>query len=201
MEFKLTYEGELPSEGNPAQKHRIRKALHPQLVQLWESDLMLKDIKERGADVLNYQERTTHSHAHYFQELADKCRNGTFRFLPLVTKDLDLVCSLEILILRREPPGDLVKAGGDIDNRIKTLFDALRVPRDANEIPPGAMPGPAEDPFYCLLEDDSLIVDFKVSADRLLAPPSPEESATDVRLLLNVKIKPTVVTIGNVGFF
>ena len=35
MEFTLTYDGPLPSNGRPPQKHDIRKALHPQLKELW----------------------------------------------------------------------------------------------------------------------------------------------------------------------
>ena len=35
MEFRLTYEGELKSNGSPKHKHEIRRALHGQLKQLW----------------------------------------------------------------------------------------------------------------------------------------------------------------------
>ena len=161
---------------------------------------MLKDIKERGVEILDHDQRRVGYHPSYCTDLAAKHTNGAFRFLPLITKDLDLVCTLEILILRRENPGDLVKTGGDIDNRIKTLFDALRVPHGLDEIPTGVLPLQGEDPFYCLLEDDSLIVDFKVSTDRLLAPPPPGEPDTNVHVLLSVRVKPTLMTTGNIGF-
>jgi hypothetical protein len=200
VEFRMIYEGRLPSNGSPTEKHTIRKVFHPQLLKLWDADPMLKEIKQRGVEILDPNRRRIEYHPAYFGDLAMKHRNGAFRFLPLVTKELDLVCILELLILRRENPGDLVKTGGDIDNRIKTLFDALRVPNRPDEIPAGISPAAGEDPFYCLLEDDSLIVDFKVSADRLLAPPPPGEAETNVHILLTVKIMPTVMTTGNIGF-
>src|SRR6266851_770445 len=41
-----------------------------------------------------------------------------YYFVPLVTSELSLVCSLDIVLRRRQPPGSLVKHGGDIDNRL-----------------------------------------------------------------------------------
>jgi hypothetical protein len=38
MRFTLTYSGPLPSKGNPAAKHDIRLALHPQLKNLWRQN-------------------------------------------------------------------------------------------------------------------------------------------------------------------
>ncbi|MCA1626043.1 MAG: hypothetical protein LC768_07980 [Acidobacteria bacterium] len=57
-----------------------------------------------------------------------------YRFVPLVSRDNFMICGLDILFLRRENPGDLILRGGDIDNRIKTLLDALRMPDDCNEV-------------------------------------------------------------------
>ena len=57
-----------------------------------------------------------------------------FKFAPLVNKKLELVSELDILFLRPEEPGQIV-SGGDIDNCLKTLFDALRCPSNKHEIP------------------------------------------------------------------
>ena len=92
-----------------------------------------------------------------------------FRWLPLVTEAWGLACSLDILFLRRDNPGNLIERGGDIDNRIKVLLDAWRRPRDANEVR-GQQPAEGESPFFCLLEDDRLINEVKVNTDRLLLP-------------------------------
>lgn len=51
---------------------------------------------------------------------------------------------------------------GDIDNRLKTLFDALRLPNQTNELVGYDNPAPDENPFFCLLEDDSLITHVSV---------------------------------------
>jgi hypothetical protein len=57
-----------------------------------------------------------------------------YRFVPLVTLDLELLCNIEILFLRFGNPGGVINRVGDIDNRLKTLFDALSMPRDANQL-------------------------------------------------------------------
>jgi hypothetical protein len=110
---------------------------------------------------------------------------------------LQIVCSLDILFLRPDYPGEVIKSG-DIDNRLKTLFDALRIPGpDANELG-GCLPEADEDPLYCLLEDDALITEVAVKTDVLLQPISGKTS--DARLVMTVRIKPIEATIANLGF-
>jgi hypothetical protein len=97
-------------------------------------------------------------------------KTGNFRFVPLVAKCFATACCLDILLLRPEGSDPLVSQAGDIDNRIKTLFDALRIPKpDETE---GLTPAEGENPFFCLLEDDALILEFHISTDRLLVPPA-----------------------------
>ena len=80
--------------------------------------------------------------------------------VPLVTADMGLRCSLDILLLRPEEDRFIFNAG-DIDGQIKTLFDALRMPNDLKET--GEV-GPQQDetPFFCLLEDDKLIFPWEL---------------------------------------
>jgi hypothetical protein len=113
-------------------------------------------------------------------------RLGEFWFVPLVSQTAGLVAELDILFVRPQLPGAVVSSGGDLDNRIKTLLDALRVPR-AGEIAATDRPGESEDPFYCLLEDDILVTRLAVTADQLLQPLEPEE----VLLVIHVGIKKT----------
>ena len=87
--------------------------------------------------------------------------------------------------------------GGDLDNRLKTLLDALRAPNDPQELPAGASPQSDEDPFYCLLEDDKLIIGLSVTNDRLLRPTA---NPKHVVLLIHVAPEPTYSTIGSVHF-
>ena len=97
---------------------------------------------------------------------------------------LNLACAIDILFLRHEDPGSLVLQGGDIDGRIKTLFDALRIPSEEEEKVGGA---PTDNPLYCLLESDSLISDLSVRTARLLGDRTKKPHA--VRLTIDITIK------------
>lgn len=110
-----------------------------------------------------------------------------YRFVPLISRYFGTACSLNILFLRRDNPGNLIKSGGDIDNRLKVLFDGLTVPEHENHVDGPAQAG--EDPFFCLLEDDALITDVSVTTDRLLLPMETDEHIHNVHLILHVKTK------------
>lgn len=115
-----------------------------------------------------------------------------FTFLPIVTRFLEVVCELDILFLRPEEAGAIIKNDGDIDNRLKIIFDALRMPSDASEVPPGDSPRPEELPYFCcLLEDDALITKVTLRADRLLVLNS---DPSHVRLVINVGLKASHLT-------
>jgi hypothetical protein len=178
MNFRLFYRGPIPSgsDVSPRHKHRIRKALHPQLAELWSQNAKWWGDPEEMGYICN--------------------RNG-FNFVPVVRKEHLLDCSIEILFLRRDHPGNLVKSGGDIDNRIKTLFDGFRVPHSIGELG-GYSPETDEDPFFVLLEDDSLITELSVTTDRLLTPPAESERESDVVLIIQLKVNYEVPTLEHV---
>jgi len=90
-----------------------------------------------------------------------------------------------------------VTQGGDIDNRLKTLLDSLRIPQNKDELPRDDSPRDGEDPFYCLLEDDKLITRLDITSDTLLEPQS---SPSDVDLVIRVHTKVTQVTCANICF-
>jgi len=211
MEFRLTYEGFLPSSGNASRhvkyKHKIRRAFHTQLSKLWREHPCLAAkwekfpfLPPRAKQAIRvFQERgyvkdapTGLTTIDVLARQFDRCG---YQFVPLVNERFDLVCGLDVLFLRRGIPGDLIMPGGDVDNRIKTLFDALRVPKDGSEIdgPPGAN----ESPFFCLLQDDSLITEFKVTTDQLLKPMRPNQNESEVVLIVQVTVKATKVTLEN----
>ena len=162
VEFRLVYKGNLPSETSKPRvkdKHRIRKALHPQLRELWATHRILSELAAM---------------TRYIPDLADDHKsvsksNHIHRFVPLVTKNNYHGCSLNILFLRRDQPGGIVKHHGDIDNRLKVLFDALRYPHETQEVE-DAPQSPDENPCFCLLEDDQFIDHVSVTTDRLLTP-------------------------------
>lgn len=119
-----------------------------------------------------------------------------FTFKPLVTEKLCLISELTITMLRPEPPGSIVTHGGDIDNRLKTLLDSLKMPKETGEIPKTDFPQEGEDPFCCLLEDDKLISKLSVATDQLLEP---NQDPSIVHLLIHVRTKATRVTFHNIG--
>ena len=111
------------------------------------------------------------------------------------------MCSLEILFLRRDVPGSVIHAG-DLDNRIKTLIDALRRPQSAQELRGFEIPNEDEVPFYCLLEDDRLVTSLSVETDTLLDPADGEngEDKGHVKLVIGVTLRPFHVTMFNLSF-
>src|SRR5579863_3711656 len=184
VKFRLTYEGELHSSSNnntqTSNKHGIRKTFHPQLKRLWEGTAFLQEGADHpipsermevaeGGEALRFV--TLRPFAGRVQRLAAKFALGGYNFVPLVTEDLFLLCEIELLFLRQEPPGKII-GSGDIDGRLKTLFDALRMPKNRDEIKDetGKYLAPAEHekPFYCLLEDDKLISRVTVETDTML---------------------------------
>lgn len=195
VEFRLVYKGRLHAEGRGgagsrnAEKHAIRLAMHEQLKALWNEHPVLVPWQTPGP------ERTT------ADVIADNWQRCNMRFLPLVNNRAGLACALDILFLRRDPPGSAIITGGDIDNRLKVLLDGLKMPRECSQIPQGWQPGPDQNPLYCLMEDDNLITEIKVTSDRLLAPLEPDEHKNSVELVIHVTTKitnPMVVSIGGI---
>jgi hypothetical protein len=211
MEFRLIYSGRVlgASRTNTRSdlKHEIRREFHPQLQRLWQTNDSLKRItKFTGVehyDTHNPREITLENIGappdvdkadDFYRDLgADVITNRWercgYHFWPLVTEEYCLKCSLDILFLRPEEPGLLIRSG-DIDARIKTIFDALRMPKNLDEAG-GLGPQAGENPFFCLLEDDKLISEIKVSTDNLLLLPREREiKPNDALLVIHVKLWP-----------
>jgi len=198
MRFRLTYEGKLygpGKEGRASHKHDIRKAFHPQLRRLWHINEMLKNAPAPTLMGRNYlggwngPEDTSipQPRQKRVDWLPGEFACGPYKLLPLVTKDLDLSCGISVLYLRPEAPGAVFRSG-DIDGRLKTLFDALRIPSQTSELG-GQEPQPDENPFYCLLEDDRLVSSVSVETDTLLKVDSDQFDANDARLIITVEVR------------
>ena len=205
MKFTLTYDGELPastkSNNRATEKWLIRKALHPQLQELWGSSDILKSayknrlIPTTAAFLLMEEHHSTRSPGTdrlagpslpHHKERLDLCGPipvGSRKFIPLVRDTFALRCALRIKFLRKEEPGALVYQGGDMDNRLKTLFDALSVPNEQQLIEDPDAP----DPLHCLVEDDRLITGLTIETQRLLSRPN--ASINEVRLIIDVDVR------------
>jgi hypothetical protein len=177
MQFRLIYEGPLKSNRGPSDKQLIRRAIHPQLKELCTRP----PLQPFQRLVAARHERAT------LHDLSG------FTFVPIITERLRHVAEIDIILLTPEEPGRTITQGGDLDNRMKTLLDALRMPKVVDELPKGDVASEHESPFYCLLEDDNLISRLSVSADRLLRPVLDK---AHVLAVIQVTPRPTYSTIG-----
>jgi len=194
VEFRLLYQGILTANGGVADKFAIGRQFHPQLRNLCSEQPLLRSQLIAWGQVEAQQtlgDSFTGEDAFSFgvKRLADTHLNG-FRFMPISRKEWHLRCSLDVLFLRREKPGKVFKRG-DIDNRFKTLFDALQMPIQGQDIGRES-PGPDEDPFFVLLQEDDLIADVSLTTDRLLDVPAAHRYSRDYSILvIGVELQPT----------
>lgn len=205
LRFRLTYQGLLLSEANnggllrarASHKHSIRKHFHHQLKRLWDiTPYLMKSAIPAHHDG-NYFGQLSRQNS--IEGLAERFDFFGYRFVPLLTGDLGAICSIDVLYLRNDPPGSIFSQG-DIDNRLKTLFDALKMPTDKNQLGEYETPDADEDPFFCLLEDDSLITRASVETDTLLSPVSKNADMNDARVIVTVETKLLEVRHDNIGF-
>jgi len=208
MEFRLLYQGPLlgsdKEKTRAPHKHMIRRSFHPQLRRLWKTKYGLRTMAEqigfqhlndliqitgRPIDIADGEQRSNQLREAAFSHLANKWERARYGFIPLVTPDLSLSCSIDMLMLRPEETRMVMNAG-DLDARVKTVFDALRIPDNLEEAG-GQGPQDDETPFFCLLSDDKLVSEIRVRADELLALPGDREpKPNDVYLQIHVRIKP-----------
>jgi hypothetical protein len=190
MEFTLHYRGpQKAATGRNKRKdhkHDLRRHFHKQLKELWK----LPQLSE-------FRDSLIVPEPDALESRTPLRRVGQYHFAPLISSYFDLVASLEIVMLRPEPEGRIFVRGGDIDNRLKTLLDALKVPNDEAALPDNVSPSSAESPFFCLLEDDSLVTNVDIQTAHWLEPEV--QDSDEVVLLLRIRTKPTRVTWGNIG--
>lgn len=181
MEFTLYYRGELKANRGAKDKQALRRHFHVQLRNLWHQ-LPLKEMHK-------FLDEAPGSNTSIIKPV------NSFKFVPVVTEKLNLIAELKITFLRPESPGSLITKTGDIDNRLKTLLDALKIP-EPTALPKDDQPTASEHPFFCLLEDDCLITRVSVETDRLLDKCG---SSSEVVLLIQVTTKATRVSYNNIG--
>ena len=207
MEFTLYYKGEIRPSGNKkskkirAHKHEIRAKLHEQLKELWEQQPPLSDVQHYlnlpSGLAEEYQYAKHYPADEVVRQLPDEGRPPQATFAAVVWKSAKVLADLDITFLRPEEPGGIVATGGDIDNRLKTLLDALRIPKitlNENELPDDVTIDSLPDPFHCLLEDDSLVSSLSVRPARLLETGARRYEAL---VLIRVRTKLAPVTQAN----
>lgn len=177
--FRLTYEGHLlgSARGEPRTKHKheIRRVFHGQLTRFWRNSAFLSRAKLPDGGSLT-------------ERLANNYSRCGYRWVPLVKEGM--LCDIDVLFLRSDAPGALVKSG-DIDNRIKTLLDALRIPISVDELCGYTTPLNTENLFFVLLDDDKNIASLSVETDAMLEPLPGKDTidVNDTRLIISVGVR------------
>lgn len=191
MEFRLVYSGSLPAAGRSTTRNEtkieIRRTLSKQLRELWATHPRMRRRLEKRPWVNHWGENPDPARElwSYVEMHALRFQVAGRNYCPVISNDSGAACELNILFLRRDQPGNLIASGGDIDNRLKVLFDALRMPQNADEV--GDRHADDDAPHFCLLEDDSLITDVRITTDRLLTPIGVGEHLHDVHLVIHVR--------------
>jgi len=144
MRFSLYYRGTLRANGNREHKHDLRLHFHSQLDTLWNQP-PLSTLRDAAFDPNPADPGQGSSNpnlaaiARLSQPPSLVVDIAGHSFVPLVAQGLRGVASLRVRLLRPEPPGRLITQGGDIDNRLKTLFDAMKIP-DQNQLTERSIP-------------------------------------------------------------
>jgi len=202
VEFRLLYYGRLLSgnKPHPDNKQEIRLELSPQIKRLIECKPILRkhcsregykwfqehpdDQETFNSTLREDEEKRSLLYEYWVRSMAKKWDRDGHGFVPLITEEMDIRCSLDILFLRPNPPGNIITRT-DLDNRLKTLVDALKVPDTSSGL--GAC---SSEPTYCLLEDDRLISEIKVVSDQLLRLPGEKTfTENDVFLVVSVVVE------------
>ncbi|MGA9062711.1 MAG: hypothetical protein WB341_13720, partial [Terracidiphilus sp.] len=135
VRFRLLYSGRLlgasRNDARAALKHHIRMDFHPQLKRLWATQPPLKVLAQEraywwGQSHPEIMPRLPSRSSPFdesepanpeelegwgLQEIAENWQRCGRKFIPLVTAEMCLNCSLDILFLRPETPGRLVQHG------------------------------------------------------------------------------------------
>jgi hypothetical protein len=173
MEFTLKYRGDIRS--GVAIKHALRRSFHEQLGEIWRTHNVLSRIDRdklpapvKSADDLHYdlpRPLTPSGDQDLSAFLFRFVLCGT-AWVPLVTYPMEAHCHLAVRLGRPTRPGTILFGGGDIDNRIKIILDALRMPQHVQEVASGVA---VEPEMFALLADDNLVTRLSITTYQLLS--------------------------------
>ena len=161
VEITLKHDGGIPASQDDNRhsdfKQSLRVEFSRQLRRLWRQGL-LKEFYEAGLPVVSHTQPRQwccvpddpDKHPFFRVQVCG------FSAIPMVSWHNMLGCDLDFSFLGDE------RGIIDLDNQIKTVFDALRMPHQPNEVP-GHMFGKGDD-LFCLLEDDAIVKRFCVES-------------------------------------
>ncbi|TGP53033.1 hypothetical protein EN873_17530 [bacterium M00.F.Ca.ET.230.01.1.1] len=182
MRFELFFLGRIPS-GNKGGPHwnfaaDFRAQMHHQLVRLWKTNPLSEHTKWLSKP---YNDNT-------WEGVATFERHG-LDFVVVASQRVSLSIKMDVHFY--EPAGELSVASdvADVDNRVKVLFDLLRLPDNPKHVPQGLVP------HYCLMEDDRLVWELTVKRHRLLRTVETAEYMTR----LDISVLPSRGAMGNLS--
>lgn len=185
MQITLKYRGIVPSAqsggGNKKTEHisKMRLCFHEQLKKLWGQPpfQVLKDWLETGFEA---------SAPDFTQTVS------TVRYLPFFDeKRIGIAVGLKITLLSGEPNNaPQLISKGDLDNRIKSIIDALQPPQSNSQSDDEVK----LNDIYCLMGDDEAVKEIKATTRPFLA----SQSHNDNFVIIEVTPIPQRVTISNI---
>ena len=161
----LVYLGPLKSNGDAQHKSDIRQKFSEQLSTIYKREI------------------TENENQSVRELVEEKCTRtiAGIKYTSLVNRTLGLYAKLSVTMLSTKNSSIFANAQGDIDNRLKTIFDALSIPQESPGI---KIRGKLPELTICLLEDDVLIREVRVKVGELLTP---EAEKSCVHVLVDVE--------------
>ncbi|MCL2629803.1 MAG: hypothetical protein FWD33_03945 [Alphaproteobacteria bacterium] len=190
MKFKLLYYGELMSNPKNRSRHisEIRMTFHQQMKGL--------------IDISPWKNLAQHMVPNPTKAPILSKSMGGYVFNPFISDKLNMFVELDIQMLHPETIGF---ARADIDNRAKTLLDALRCPQNEHEC--GANMPKNIGPIYTLLDNDNLVSKLSINTSHLLSPEGvfppcgkDEDHKEKLFLMINVNVRVSEGTLENLPF-
>ncbi|MDR1691560.1 MAG: hypothetical protein LBR35_01850 [Rickettsiales bacterium] len=178
MRFKLIYKGQVKINPKKRTQHinKIRMVISEQLKNLYEidpySDLKKLMTKTPGKPSII---RTV----------------GGVDFISLISPEMNFLAEINMQLL---VPELTTTPRADIDNRMKTLLDALRRPQDSHEVAQGV---DKTQPVYTLLDDDKYVSELTINTSHLLDQSGDED---EVLVIISVGLRATKATQQNFNF-
>lgn len=179
MKFKLIYQGEVKIHPKKRTQHihAIRQQLAPQMAKLLSIPPYSKICDFiSGKNGLKKKDIVRHV--------------GGIDFIPVISPSLNLLAELDVQLMHPELLGT---PRADIDNRMKTLLDALRRPQNEHEVPDNAERGGK---MHVLLDDDHLVTKMTVNTSHWLGATDPD----DLLVIITVNIRASKGTLDNLDF-
>lgn len=179
-------------------KTALRHDFHKQLALLWRIHPYLKtqDPATFALQPARAQRSAEVSPpVHYESNLWYRCPLGGIEYVPIVSYGHRMHCHLAIRLHSRRVIGGIIHAGADLDNRLKVIIDALRMPDPGQDAQPEARQeasdGECDDGqpiVYCLMENDDLVTKLSIETFQLLSddPKTAEPEYVEVDIDVHV---------------